>query len=604
MQSEPLPFDVTPSALLPAPFKTLIRPIEPVLLRHFLPDTLCRSYTASDPLGATAQQFTADMLRHLDISYNVEPSDIERIPKTGACVVVANHPFGLLEGFILVTLLEKVRPDYRIVANTLLASTRALHERVIFVNPFEEASAHENGKSLRASIECLRKGGLLVMFPAGEVAHFNWSQRAVADPKWNTSAARLARKIGCPTLPLFFKGANSIPFHMLGTLHPRFRTLNLARELVNKRRHIIDVRVGTPIAASVLNGYPDAESATGYLRARTYLLHNRPAASKPLTILPGPKMNRKIADPSPVSATAAEVASLHPAQLLAVNEDFKVFLADAAQIPHILHEIGRCREQTYREIGEGTGNHLDLDEFDAYYRHMFLWSIQDQRVAGAYRLVTTPQVLAERGIKGLYTSTLFHYDRDFFNHIGPAIELGRSFIRREYQKHYAPLLLLWKGIAKVAQLHPDCPVLFGAVSISSDYQSLSRTLIVNFLNGHIANNIAGWVKPRRGFRGPKFIPKHVHDLTHLLMNVEELSSSIQDLERDGKGLPVLIRQYLKIGGKLLGFNVDPNFSNALDALVMADLRTASPAMLDRCMGRAGAAEFRAFHAHPALPPTV
>ena len=227
---------------------------------------------------------------------------------------------------------------------------------------------------------------------------------------------------------------------------------------------------------------------------------------------------------------------------------------------------------------------------------MFLWSKRDQRVAGAYRLTTTPGVLAERGVKGLYTSTLFHYDRDFFKHIGPAIELGRSFIRPEYQKHYAPLLLLWKGIAKVAHRHPDCPVLFGAVSISSDYQSLSRTLIVNFLNGHIADNIAGWVKPRRGFRAAKFVPKHVHQLTNLLPNVEELSSSIQDLERDGKGLPVLIRQYLKIGGKLLGFNVDPNFSNALDALVMADLRTASPAMLDRCMGKAGAAEFRAFHA--------
>lgn len=595
MQTGFLPFDVTPGALLPPPFNTLIRPIEPALVRHFLPDKLCRGYTASNPGGATAFQFTADMLRHLDISYVIEPGDVERIPKTGPCVIVANHPFGLLEGFILVTLLEKIRPDYRIVANTLLASTPALHERVIFVNPFEDAGTHENGKSLRATIECLRKGGLVVMFPAGEVAHFNWAERAVADPAWNTSAARLARKVGCPTLPLFFKGANSIPFHMFGAIHPRLRTLNLARELVNKRKRVIDVRVGSPIPASVLNSYPDAESATGYLRARTYLLHNRPAVPKPLTILPGPKLNRKIAGPFPTSAITAERAALDSSHTLASNEDFQVLLASSSEIPNILHEIGRIREETYREIGEGTGRGVDLDEFDSYYQHMFLWNKKDQRLAGAYRLVATPAVLAERGIKGLYTSTLFHYDQDFFNHIGPAIELGRSFIRREYQKQYAPLLLLWKGIAKVAQSNPDCPVLFGAVSISSDYQSLSRTLIVNFLNGHIADNITGMVKPRRGFRGAKFVPKYVQQLTHLLMNVEELSSSIQDLEHDGKGLPVLIRQYLKIGGKLLGFNVDPNFSNALDALVMADLRTASPAMLDRCMGRAGAAQFRAFH---------
>ena len=548
MQTELLPFDVTPGALLPSPFSSLIRPIEPALLRHFLPDKLCRSYTLSDPIGATAEHFTADMLRHLNISYQVASGDMDRIPKTGPCVVVANHPFGLLEGFILVTLLEKIRPDYRIVANTLLASTPALHERVIFVNPFEEASAHENGRSLRASIECLRNDGLLVMFPAGEVAHFNWSERAVADPTWNTSAARLARKIGCPSLPLFFKGANSIPFHMLGALHPRLRTLNLARELVKKRNRVIHVRVGTPIAASVLNSYPDAESATDYLRARTYLLHNR---SKNPVIVPRPVTS--VLARTGVEAAAAEVAALDSTHLLACNEDFKVLLADASEIPKILREIGRSREEAYREIGEGTGNAIDLDEFDSYYQHLFLWSNHDQRVAGAYRLVTTPQVLAKRGIKGLYTSTLFHYDQDFFNHIGPAIELGRSFIRREYQKHYAPLLLLWKGIAAVAQRNPDCPVLFGAVSISSDYHSLSRTLIVNFLNGQIAGNMAGWIKPRRGFRSSRFLPKHVHDLTHLLTNVEELSSSIQDIESDGKGLPVLIRQYLKIGGKLLGF---------------------------------------------------
>jgi putative hemolysin len=563
-------------------------------MRHFLPDALCRGYTASHPVSASAVEFTSDMLRHLDINYKVEPSDIERIPKTGPCVIVANHPFGLLEGFILVTLLEKIRPDYKIVANTLLASTPALHERVIFVNPFEEASRHENGRSLRASLECLRNGGLLVMFPAGEVAHFHWGLRAVADPTWNTSAARFARRIGCPAVPLFFQGGNSIPFQMLGTIHPRLRTLNLARELVKKRKGVIDVRIGSAIPASVLNSYPDAESATEYLRARTYLLHNRSSNTARFHFKTG---KNTLAEPASIPATAAEIAALDDSQILTSNADFKVVIASAQQIPNVVHEIGRTREETYREIGEGTGNSLDLDEFDSYYQHIVLWSNRDQRVAGAYRLVTTPQVLAQRGIKGLYTSTLFHYDQNFFHQMGPAIELGRSFIRREYQKHYAPLLLLWKGIARFAHLHPDCPVLFGAVSISSDYHLLSRTLIVNFLNGHIADNtLSASVKPRRGFRSSKFVPKHVHQLTHLLTTVEELSASIQDLERDGKGLPVLIRQYLKLGGKLLGFNVDPNFSNALDALVMADLRTAAPAMLDRCMGKEEAAEFRAFHA--------
>lgn len=596
MQPRLLPFQVAPSELLPSPLGALIKPIEPALVRHFLPDRLCRGYSASNPLGSSAVEFSGDMLRHLDIDFRIEPSDVERIPKSGPCVVVANHPFGLLEGFILVSVLERIRQDYRIVANTLLASTPALHERVIFVNPFEDANAQENSKSLRASIECLRNGGLLVMFPAGEVAHFNWNERAVADPVWNTSAARLARKIGCPAVPMFFKGANSIPFHMLGAIHPRLRTLHLARELVKKRKQVIEVRIGSPIVASVLNAYPDAEAATDYLRRRTYLLQNRPSDSRTIAVPRPLKFQKKIAAPALASKVTEEVGALPESALLVSTDDFKVLLANAKEIPNTLREIGRYREITYREIGEGTGNALDLDDFDAYYRHMFLWSVKDRCVAGAYRLVTTPEVLAQRGAKGLYTSTLFHFDADFFERLGPAIELGRSFIRSEYQKHYAPLLLLWKGIAAIAHRNPDCPVLFGAVSISSEYQSLSRTLIVNFLNGHLDSNLSGLVKPRRGFRSARFGSKNVQRLAHLLPNIDELSSSVQDIERDGKGLPVLIRQYLKIGGKLLGFNVDPHFSNALDALVMADLRTATPAMLDRCMGRKAAAEFRAFHA--------
>ena len=469
MQNAQLPFTFAPSALVPAPFKPFIRPLEPALLRLLMPDLLRRSWTAADPSNPSAVNFADGFLRNLDIRYEVQQSDVERIPATGAALMVANHPFGILEGPILLSILERVRPDYRILASTLLASTPVLHQRVIFVNPFEDADKGENGKALRACMAWLRSGGLLVMFPAGEVSHLNWGESPVADPKWNTTAARLASKIGCPTVPMFFKGANSIPFHMLGTIHPRLRTLNLARELCKKTRHVIEVRVGSPIPASVLNSYPDSESATEYLRARTYLLLNRRNPAAPFV-----RSSKRVAEPASVASTAQEVERLGERSLLASNADFKVLIANAHEIPNVLHEIGRCREETYRHIGEGTGNSLDLDEFDEYYRHMFLWSIHDQRVAGAYRIAATPDILATRGVKGLYTSTLFQYQPEFFSHLGPAVELGRSFIARDYQKQYSPLLLLWKGIAKFVQSRPECPVLFGAVSISSDYNSPSR----------------------------------------------------------------------------------------------------------------------------------
>ncbi|HEY3938453.1 MAG TPA: GNAT family N-acyltransferase [Bryobacteraceae bacterium] len=597
MQAKQLPFEVSASSLLPPPFGEWIRPLEPALLRLLLPDEFLRSYAAARNDGQTAAEFVAGMLENLDIRYRVQDSDLERIPSSGSVLIAANHPFGILEGLILVDLLEKVRSDYRIVANSLLAATPALRQRVFFVNPFGDSAApQENGRSLRASLAWLGSGGLLVMFPAGEVAHLNWGEKPVTDPKWNTASARFARKTGCTTVPLFFDGANSLPFQMMGAIHPRLRTLNLPRELIKMRRRTIDVRIGRPIAASVLQSYPDAESATEYLRARTYLLLNRPA-----TLWPAPEQgpiarkNNLAASPGQ-DLLAREVDALGPECVLAANDEFSVLLASASEIPGVLHEIGRAREMTYREIGEGTGRSLDLDEFDSYYQHMFLWNSRDRRVAGAYRLAATQDVLPRRGVAGLYTSTLFHYEPAFFERIGPAIELGRSFICREYQKTYAPLLLLWKGIAAYVLRRPECAVLFGAVSISSDYHSLSRTLIVNYLQGRLANELSRWVRPRRAFRGHAMLPKHVKQLSRLLVSVEELSASIQDLERDGKGLPVLMRQYLKVGGQILGFNVDPHFSNALDALVLADLRNAAPPVLDRYMGRAGAASFAALHA--------
>jgi hypothetical protein len=330
------------------------------------------------------------------------------------------------------------------------------------------------------------------------------------------------------------------------------------------------------------------------LRARTYLLSSRSITQRFAIKLP-----RRRAIPvytaSPAQEIEREVNRLPEENVLAENGEFKVMLAQARQIPHLLTEIGRCRELTYREVGEGSGKALDLDKFDAHYQHLVLWHLQERRLAGAYRLTATPDVLPIYGADGLYTSTLFRYEGEFFERIGPAIELGRSFVRPEYQRLYAPLLLLWKAIAAFVQRRPECPVLFGAVSISGEYGALSRHLMVDYLRGHLADKLVGLIRPRQQYRRRPLVPKPVKSLGRLIRSLDELSASVQDLESDGKGVPVLIRQYMKIGGQFLGFNVDPKFSNALDALVMADLRVAGMAMLERLMGKEGAKAFRARH---------
>ena len=218
-------------------------------------------------------------------------------------------------------------------------------------------------------------------------------------------------------------------------------------------------------------------------------------------------------------------------------------------------------------------------------------------MVGAYRAGNTAEILAARGIAGLYTSTLFRYDQRLFQKLGPALELGRSFVRPEYQRQYAPLLLLWKGIARLIATHPEIPILFGAVSISNEYNKASREMIYRFFQSRMQEDqLAGLIEPRRPFRPGLLRRWDCRAMCRALRDLEELSVPITDVEADGKGLPILLRQYAKIGGKLLGFNVDRKFSNVLDGLVVVDLRQTDPAVLDRYMGREAALTFRRIHA--------
>jgi putative hemolysin len=174
---------------------------------------------------------------------------------------------------------------------------------------------------------------------------------------------------------------------------------------------------------------------------------------------------------------------------------------------------------------------------------------------------------------------------------GDALEIGRSFVRPEYQKQYAPLLLLWKSITRYVSAHPECAVLFGAVSISNDYNPVSRSLLAGYLETQMESNLARLIKPRRPYRPKHGAHWHAQAVSRFLQDVEELSAPIVDLERDGKGLPILIKQYMKAGGRVLGFNIDPRFSNVLDVLMMADLRRAPQPILERYMGPEAAAAF-------------
>jgi len=293
----------------------------------------------------------------------------------------------------------------------------------------------------------------------------------------------------------------------------------------------------------------------------------------------------------------AEVAALEARERLIDCNGLQVYCARADRIPSVLEEIGRLRELTFRAAGEGTGKPCDLDEFDAHYLHLFLWDAAAARLAGAYRLGLVDEIVPSRGKQGLYTHSLFSYPTRLLTALGPAIELGRSFVRMEYQRDFAPLFLLWRGIARFVGRSPKYAVLFGAVSISAAYSAASRRLMVEYLSAHCAEQrFASQVRPRSPYgEGPpseEAVPQSLGELARLVAQIEE----------DRKGVPVLLRQYLRLGGRVLGFTVDSGFGNTLDGLIMVDLRQIEPAVLARYMGKAASAAFRAHHGLEGLRP--
>lgn len=398
-------------------------------------------------------------------------------------------------------------------------------------------------------------------------------------------------------LPMYFEGRNSALFHAAGLIHPWMRSALLPREMLNKQDRCIRVRIARPIPYEKLEGLSQ-EEIIAHVRFRTYLLQNRKDDDHRVRRLPASKRGpilEPIVAPRPTSILTAEVRALTPGHVLVDTGRFTVFSALAHQIPNILHEIGRLREITFREAGEGTRKSIDRDRFDEYYTHLFLWNKEREELVGAYRLGLTDRILPEQGAEGLYTRTLFEYGVEFLDRIHPAVEVGRSFVRREYQKDYHPLMLLWKGIGHFLVERPRYRNLFGPVSINNDYHSISRQLIVAFSRNTGTTGLARMVRGKNPPRIPHRRGEARNVVSILAPNLDDLSHLIEDIEGNQKGIPILLKHYMKLGGELLGSSVDHHFSDALDVLILVDLARTNPRVLERYMGKTGSRSFLMHH---------
>lgn len=522
----------------------------------------------------TGKAFIDRSLELLDLKVEVEEGDLQHLPEQGAFITVSNHPYGAIDGIALIELIHRKRGDFKVLANFLLQRIEQMAPFFFSVNPFGEHHSDKSSYSgMKAALQHLAAGHPLGVFPAGEVSTYRKDLRSITDGPWLMQSIKLIQKAGVPVVPVYFDGTNSRMFHLLGVIHPALRTLRLPAELMNKKGKTLRVRIGKPIPVEDLITFDDPEQLGRYLRAKTYALGSRLDVRKEyFAPLKFPQKAKPIIAPVEQSLLEYDIQALEAKHLLFKQKEFACYLAPARRIPHVLREIGRLREHTFRAVGEGSNKSIDLDEYDLYYHHLLLWDESKRCVVGAYRIGKGHEIHRRFRHRGFYVNSLFKLSGEMLDLLPQTVELGRSFIVPGYQKHRLPLFLLWKGILSVLITEPDARYVIGPVTISGSYQELSKSLIIGFIRKyHYHPHLSQFVKPRK--------PYHVNDkgidsealLKATENDLKKLDRLIQEIEPSSYTVPVLLKKYLHQNASILGFNLDPKFNNALDGLMLLDM---------------------------------
>lgn len=521
--------------------------------------------------------FVDAILDSLGITIEYDETTLKNIPKEGAFIAIANHPFGGIEGLILLKMLAKIRPDTKLMANFILKKIPNLSEYFIAVNPFENVSNNSSISGIKSTLELLNSGSPIGIFPAGEVSAYDTKTQRVMDKQWNPVVGKLISKAKVPVLPIYFHGNNGLLFNILGVIHPTLRTAKLPSELFNKKGYKIKMRIGKPIQANELKQFSSSEKLLTYLRARTYALRSGISSTEVKKFFGSNVFKiynraQAIVPETPTELIEKEIEALHAEKHVMSEKNYDVFLSSAASMPNIINEIGRLREITFREIGEGTNKKIDLDEYDFYYNHLFIWDREAKKIVGAYRVGKGDEIYFRYGVKGFYISNLFKIKNGFHTIMKSGLELGRSFVRKEYQQKPLPLFLLWKGLLIFIMKNPSYRYMFGPVSISNNFTTLSKNLIIEYIRKNCYDNrLAKFIKPKKKFEA------ELNDLeTELLEShnnsIKSLDSLISEIEINHNKVPVLLRQYIQLNAKIIGFNVDPKFNDSLDGFLVLDIQ--------------------------------
>lgn len=526
-------------------------------------------------------EFLNGILGDFQIKFEIPEEDLKRLPKDGAYITVSNHPLGGIDGILLLKLMLEQRKDFKIIANFLLHRIEPLKPYIMPVNPFEDRKDVKSSiAGFKNAILHLREGRPLGIFPAGEVSTYR-DGKLVVDRPWEDAAMKLVKKAEVPVVPIYFHAKNSKLFYQLSKISDTFRTAKLPSELLTQKRRTIKVRIGKPISVNDQKEHETLEEFSDFIRRKTYMLSNA-FEDKPKILdnisstLKVPKPPKNIVTPVDNKVMVTEVEALRKdGSRLLESKNYEVFLADAKKIPNILREIGRLREITFREVGEGTNEAIDLDTFDNYYHHMFLWDNEQNIIAGAYRMGLGSKIFANYGIEGFYLHDLFRFEPELYKMMSESIEMGRAFIIAAYQQKPMPLFLLWKGIVHTTLRYPEHNYLIGGVSISNQFSNFSKSLMVEFMKSHYYDPyIAQYVRPKKEFKVKLKDADKDFVFDEAEADLNKFDKFIDEIEPGALRLPVLLKKYIKQNARLVAFNVDPLFNNSVDGLMyikIADL---------------------------------
>lgn len=521
-----------------------------------------------------AIHFIESVLSELKVNIDFNEEELDNIPLEGAFISVSNHPYGGLDGLILLLLILKKRPDFRVMANYLLKRIEPINDKIIPVNPFDHISK-SNFKGMKEALTHIKNGLPLGIFPSGEVSTYTKNSKGVTDKIWSKDIVKLIKKAEVPVLPIYFEGTNSLLFHFFGFINPLFRSAKLPSELFNKKNKPIKVIIGAPISVDDQKQFENTGQFGRYLRTRTYALGSTIEVKKfyKNPALNFPRKPKQISSFRPIYKINRELDKIREHHLLFEINNYEAFCAPSFKIPNILHQIGVLREITFRNVGEGTNKNIDLDEYDLYYKHLFLWDKENDRIVGSYRIGSGDEILEKYGKKGFYTNTLFKLNDKLQPVLNESLELGRSFIVPQYQQKRLPLFLLWKGILYYLLKNPQYRYLIGPVSISNQYSDFSKQLIIEFIKSNYYDyDLAALVQPRHEFN-PNL--KDDLDLSTILSltknDISRLDKYIKEIDNSNLPIPVLLKKYIKQNAKIIGFNLDPKFNNCLDGLMVLDL---------------------------------